>query len=152
MKQNNWDSIWFKEVANKGYEIVWQHSKRLRQNKEMLIEKWRDFYFKKYREKYMFSNIKEVKNYLDENIDWFCEFLENNILKDLKTIKDGETLFDYDKKSKVNEFWRDFHEILYDLEEYDPIVEAEKMRNQSKTKKEKNKIVTKLINALKRKK
>ena len=49
MKLNNWDTIWFKEIWEKGYTIARQQSNRLRENKEMLVNKWANFYFRKFR-------------------------------------------------------------------------------------------------------
>ena len=139
-------SEWFEEVARKGFKRVREHSKRLRQNKNMLIEKWTDFYLKKYRNKYNFKYINDVKEYLSKNMDSYCEYLEDESFNEDPYADDF--IFDPKKKAIIGKFWRDFHELIYDLEEYDPAVEAEKFRNQSKTKSIKNKFIAKLINAL----
>ena len=139
-------SEWYKELWEKIDKDLNLYTNRMRKNKEMLINKWTDFYLKKFKKKYMFNNINEVKIYLDKNIDWYCDYLEDDTYNDDPEADDF--IFDPQISKKIWVFERDFHEILYDLEKYDPAVEIEKMRNQEKTKSVKNKFVTKLINAL----
>ena len=146
MAANNSVSEWYRILWEKlDKEIKW-HSKRLRQNKEMLINKWADFYSKKYKNKYKFKWINYVKEYLNENINWFCDYLDDDTFNEDPYADDF--IIDFKKDDIIGKFWNDFHEIVYDLEEYDPVVEAEKFRNQSKTKSVKNKFIAKLINAL----
>ena len=147
-------SEWFWRISKKCYKKASDHSLLIRENKDMLIEKWADLYFKKYKtHKYKFENKTKLIEFLDNKINWYCDHLEDNKLKDLKTLKEGETLLDYDKIKKIREFARDFHEMLYDLSDHDPrilTIENEKKKH-SKTKEMKNKFVARLIGLLKRK-
>ena len=149
MAWNNSLSEWYRILWEKIDKDLNGHSNRLRKNKKMLMDKWTEFYLKKYREKYIFRNIKEVKDYLDENVDLFCDYLEDNTYNE--DIDAVEFIVDSKKSANVGKFWRDFHEMVYDLEEYDPVVEREKWIKQSKTKKVKKKTIANLIDTLKMK-
>lgn len=151
MIDNNSTSEWYEKLWERVERDIKWHSTRLKQNKEMLIEKWAYIYYKKIMNKYRFSNINALKEYLNFNLDQYCAYLDDDTLKDPKTLKEGETLFDYELKDKIRNFRKEFHEMIYDLEDFDPALEREKWRRQSKTKKVKNKIIAKLIDTLKMK-
>ena len=153
MKNENPDSLWFWKLARKLEKETQEHSTRIRQNKEMLLDKWWGFYLKKYKnKKYKFENNLQLREFLDKKIDWYCDHLEDNTYNEDPYAEDF--LFDPKKSKKIWEFETDFHELIYDLEDYDPVVleiENEK-KNVSNTKKVKNMFISRLISTLKSKK
>ena len=141
-------SEWFWRIAKECYNIAKDHTLLIRENKEILIEKWTDFYFKKYK----FENKTQLKEFLGKKLDCYCEDLEDTTFNDDPDAEDF--IIDFNKDKRLEKFERDFHELIYDLEDHDPrilILENEK-KKQSKTKEVKNKFVARLIGLLKRKK
>ena len=152
MTVDNSLSEWLWDLIQKWYQRVKKHTIMLRENKDMLIDKWTDFYYTKYKnKKYKFENKTQIKELLDNKIEWYCISIEDNTYNDDPDSEDY--IIDFKKRKRIKEFARDFHELLYDLEDHDPrilIIENEK-KKQSKTKKVKNKFVARLIGLLKRK-